>query len=102
LGVEGIYKSCCETILDLLKNAQHQIMTIFEVLLYDPLHNWSISPKKAYMLQQVDSFTNATVLQSTSSSSLTICDNDSVAKNTSEIFNLENENTIKKSIKTKI
>jgi len=29
-------------------------MTIFEVLLYDPLHNWCISPRKAYLLQNVD------------------------------------------------
>lgn len=40
--------------MELLKHSCDQIMTIFEVLLYDPLHSWSISPKKAYMLQQVD------------------------------------------------
>jgi len=38
--------------LEILKNAKEQIATIFEVLLYDPLHNWSISPEKAYMLQR--------------------------------------------------
>jgi serine-protein kinase ATM len=52
-GIEGIFKECCERTLDLLKNSSDQIMTIFEVLLYDPLHNWSISPKKAYELQQI-------------------------------------------------
>ena len=29
-----------------------EIMTIFEVLIFDPLYNWTLSPKKAYMLQQ--------------------------------------------------
>ena len=38
--------------MEILKNAKEQIATIFEVLLYDPLHNWSISPEKAYMLQR--------------------------------------------------
>ncbi len=51
-GVEGIFRNCCESILDLLKVSKEQIMTIFEVLIYDPLHNWSLSPRKAFMLQQ--------------------------------------------------
>ena len=38
--------------MEILKNAKEQISTIFEVLLYDPLHNWSISPEKACMLQR--------------------------------------------------
>ena len=29
-------------------------MTIFEVFLYDPLYNWSMTPKKALMLQQAE------------------------------------------------
>jgi len=53
-GVEGVFRNSCETILELLKNSREQIMTIFEVLLYDPLHNWCISPRKAYLLQNVD------------------------------------------------
>ena len=69
-GTEGIFKNCCETTLELLKNAQDQIMTIFEVLLYDPLHNWCLSPQKAYMLQQVDNMATQQADQSMNSSYL--------------------------------
>lgn len=54
-GIEGIFKNSCESTLQLLKNSREQIMTIFEVLLYDPLHNWCLSPAKAYLLQQASS-----------------------------------------------
>ncbi len=54
-GIEGLFKNSCESVLDILKNAKEQITTIFEVLLYDPLHNWSLSPEKAIMLQRYQS-----------------------------------------------
>jgi len=62
-GVEGIFKNCCERTLELLKSTQEQILTIFEVLLYDPLHNWCLSPKKAYMLQQVNDVNQSSVAE---------------------------------------
>ena len=55
----------------MLKSAQDQIMTIFEVLLYDPLHNWTLSPKKAYMLQQADALPNASAPQSSLATNMT-------------------------------
>ncbi|CAF0985252.1 unnamed protein product [Brachionus calyciflorus] len=55
-GIEGIFKNCCEATLKLLKNSREQIITIFEVLLYDPLHNWCLSPAKAFMMQQASVF----------------------------------------------
>lgn len=57
-AVEGIFKNCCESILQLMKLSREQIMTIFEVLLYDPLHNWCLSPSKALMMQQAIEFNN--------------------------------------------
>lgn len=57
-AAEGVFKNCCESILHLLKSSREQIMTIFEVLLYDPLHNWCLSPAKAFMMQQALEFTN--------------------------------------------
>lgn len=57
-AVEGVFKNCCESILQLLKSSREQIMTIFEVLLYDPLHNWCLSPTKAFMMQQAMEFNN--------------------------------------------
>lgn len=54
-AIEGLFKTNCEAVLDLLKNSREQIITIFEVLLYDPLHNWCLSPAKALMLQKAQS-----------------------------------------------
>ena len=51
-GVDGVFTSCCELTLQLMQNSIEEIITIFEVLLYDPIHNWSLSPNKAYRLQQ--------------------------------------------------
>jgi serine-protein kinase ATM len=68
-GVEGVFRNSCETILELLKNSREQIMTIFEVLLYDPLHNWCISPRKAYLLQNVDNEDDSILDGSNSNSS---------------------------------
>ena len=68
-GVEGVFRNSCETILELLKNSREQIMTIFEVLLYDPLHIWCISPRKAYLLQNVDNEEDSILDGSNSNSS---------------------------------
>lgn len=43
---------CCEKTMDVMRNNQEAVLTILEVLLYDPLHAWTISPAKAYILQQ--------------------------------------------------
>lgn len=73
-GMHGLFRSSCELTLDLLKLSKEFVLTIFEVglsgtnaknyhvnykfrfskqvLLYDPLHNWTLSPSKAYALQQ--------------------------------------------------
>ncbi len=52
LGIDGVFTNTCEITMQVMLGSCEEIMTIFEVLLYDPLHNWSLSPKKAYMLQQ--------------------------------------------------
>jgi len=37
--------------MEVLRGSQEAVLTILEVLLYDPLHAWTISPAKAYNLQ---------------------------------------------------
>ncbi|XP_072019634.1 serine-protein kinase ATM-like [Amphiura filiformis] len=51
-GVEGVYRRCCEKTMELMHNAQESLLTILEVLLYDPLYVWTMSPAKAMELQQ--------------------------------------------------
>ncbi|XP_031763657.2 serine-protein kinase ATM isoform X2 [Galleria mellonella] len=38
-GVEGIFRRCCEKTMQLLRDNQETLLTILEVLLYDPLYS---------------------------------------------------------------
>jgi ataxia telangiectasia mutated family protein len=49
---EGVFRRCCEFTLDALREEQYSIMTILDVLRYDPLYTWSISPLRQAKLQK--------------------------------------------------
>ncbi|KAH7063591.1 hypothetical protein B0J12DRAFT_643289 [Macrophomina phaseolina] len=51
-GVEGVFRRCCEFTLDTLRDERDSIMTILNVLRYDPLYSWSVSPLKAKKMQE--------------------------------------------------
>ena len=51
MGVEGVFRRCCEFTLEALRNNKDAIMTLLNVLRYDPLYNWSMSPLRAKRLQ---------------------------------------------------
>ena len=48
---EGVFRRCCEFTLDALRNESYSIMTILDVLRYDPLYNWSLSPLRLKRMQ---------------------------------------------------
>ncbi|KAF2489805.1 hypothetical protein BU16DRAFT_566907 [Lophium mytilinum] len=48
---EGVFRRCCEFTLDALREEREGIMTLLNVLRYDPLVNWSLSVSKAKRLQ---------------------------------------------------
>jgi len=50
-GTEGVFRRCCEFTLDALREETYSIMTILDVLRYDPLYSWSISPVRMAKLQ---------------------------------------------------
>jgi len=50
-GTEGVFRRCCEFTLDALREDTYSIMTILDVLRYDPLYSWSISPVRMAKLQ---------------------------------------------------
>jgi len=52
LGTEGVFRRCCEFTLEALRDNKETIMTLLNVLRYDPLHNWSVSPLRARRLQK--------------------------------------------------
>ncbi|KDR18216.1 Serine-protein kinase ATM [Zootermopsis nevadensis] len=51
-GIEGVFRRCCEKTMSVLRQNQETILTILEVLLYDPLYAWTISPSKGYNIQE--------------------------------------------------
>jgi serine-protein kinase ATM len=44
-GHDGVFRKTCERTIDILRQNEKTIMTILEVLLYDPLYMWSIGAK---------------------------------------------------------
>ncbi|KAF2216646.1 hypothetical protein CERZMDRAFT_33248, partial [Cercospora zeae-maydis SCOH1-5] len=54
-GVEGVFRRCCEFTLDAVREDKDSIMTLLNVLRYDPLHNWTISPLRAKKMQDAQS-----------------------------------------------
>uniref|UniRef100_A0A3B1JQ60 non-specific serine/threonine protein kinase n=1 Tax=Astyanax mexicanus TaxID=7994 RepID=A0A3B1JQ60_ASTMX len=51
-GVEGVFRRCCEKTMEVMRSSQEVLLTIVEVLLYDPLFDWTMNPLKAFHLQQ--------------------------------------------------
>ncbi|KAH6641960.1 hypothetical protein C7974DRAFT_420324 [Boeremia exigua] len=60
---EGVFRRCCEFTMDTLREERESIMTLLNVLRYDPLVNWSVTPTKAKRMQEGDP-TNTTRGQS--------------------------------------
>ncbi|TEA15433.1 Serine/threonine-protein kinase tel1 [Colletotrichum sidae] len=50
-GTEGVFRRCCEFTLHALREETYSIMTILDVLRFDPLYSWSISPVRLAKLQ---------------------------------------------------
>uniref|UniRef100_A0A3B5B9P8 non-specific serine/threonine protein kinase n=1 Tax=Stegastes partitus TaxID=144197 RepID=A0A3B5B9P8_9TELE len=50
-GVEGVFRRCCEKTMEVMRSSQEALLTIVEVLLYDPLFDWTMNPLKAFHLQ---------------------------------------------------
>ena len=48
---EGVFRRCCEFTLGALREESDSIMTILDVLRYDPLYSWSVSPLRLKRLQ---------------------------------------------------
>ncbi|XP_060928737.1 serine-protein kinase ATM isoform X1 [Limanda limanda] len=50
-GVEGVFRRCCEKTIDVMRSSPEALLTIVQVLLYDPLFDWTMNPLKAFYLQ---------------------------------------------------
>ncbi|XP_067675130.1 serine-protein kinase ATM-like [Haliotis asinina] len=50
-GVEGVFRRCCEKMMEVMHTNQESLLMILQVLLYDPLYAWSLSPQQALSIQ---------------------------------------------------
>ena len=48
---EGVFRRCCEFTMDALRQDKDSILTLLNVLRYDPLYNWTLSPLRAKKMQ---------------------------------------------------
>jgi len=55
---EGVFRRCCEFTLDAMREETYSIMTILDVLRFDPLYSWSMSPVRIAKLQDARSRTD--------------------------------------------
>nr|CAD7589959.1 unnamed protein product [Timema genevievae] len=53
-GIEGVFRKSCEKTMSVLRQNQVTILTILEVLLYDPLYAWTITPSEGFKRQHKD------------------------------------------------
>lgn len=67
MGVEGVFRRCCEFTLEALRNNRDAVMTLLNVLRYDPLYSWSMSPLRAKRLRAEQEEKEASDLQGTKS-----------------------------------
>ncbi|QQK44000.1 PIK-related kinase, FATC [Penicillium digitatum] len=51
---EGVFRRCCEFTLEALRQESYSIMTILDVLRYDPLYSWTVSPLRVKKMQMQD------------------------------------------------
>jgi ataxia telangiectasia mutated family protein len=49
---EGVFRRCCEFTLEALRKEVYSIMTILDVLRYDPLYSWAVTPQRLAKLQE--------------------------------------------------
>lgn len=53
-SVNGIFRKSSEKTMTVLRQNKSTIVTILEVLLYDPLYAWELTAKKAAQLQSLE------------------------------------------------
>lgn len=49
---EGVFRRCCEFTLEALRKESYTIRTVLDVLRYDPLYSWTVSPLRIKKMQE--------------------------------------------------
>ena len=58
-GIEGVMRRCCEQTMEVMREQKEVIVTLLQVLLYDPLFSWAITPSTLCQSSYSDQFLNS-------------------------------------------
>lgn len=59
-GVDGAFRHCSEVTLQVLRRNKDVLLTVFEVLLHDPMYNWALTPEEVLREQLQTQYQNET------------------------------------------
>lgn len=82
-GIEGTYRSTCESVMIVLRNNKDSLMAVLEAFVYDPLLNWRLMEAGVGARRTTAATTGATVVGtnpiSVASAATTVSDETSMA-----------------------
>lgn len=61
-GIEGTYRSTCESVMIVLRNNKDSLMAVLEAFVYDPLLNWRLMEAGVGARRTIAATTGATVI----------------------------------------
>lgn len=61
-GIEGTYRSTCESVMIVLRNNKDSLMAVLEAFVYDPLLNWRLMEAGVGARRTIAATTGATVV----------------------------------------
>lgn len=61
-GIEGTYRSTCESVMTVLRNNKDSLMAVLEAFVYDPLLNWRLMEAGVGARRTAAATTGATVV----------------------------------------
>lgn len=61
-GIEGTYRSTCESVMTVLRNNKDSLMAVLEAFVYDPLLNWRLMEAGAGARRTTATTAGATVV----------------------------------------
>ena len=72
LGTQGLFQKSCQRTLSLLRSESETLLTVLDVLKYDPLYRWTVSPLKLAQVQGSTDIETGSILKRGSPASPTV------------------------------
>ncbi|XP_063705543.1 serine/threonine-protein kinase ATM [Culicoides brevitarsis] len=100
-GIEGVFRKSAEITMQVLRDHQYTILAILQVLLYDPLYMWTLTPEKARRTQSLE-WEPDVVTNTTAERALELCKDKLNGAENSSMGTMTIENQVDKLIREAI